>query len=81
MGCRHDLAINGRTSTFFGSGSDVLGCDLRRNFFENGDGLSFPYSRLVFLAKQYVPSTPNIIIFSLWSLKGILKLWQQAFTF
>ena len=34
MGWRHDYAINGRTSTFFGSGSDVIGCDWRRKFFQ-----------------------------------------------
>ena len=26
---------------FFGSSSDVLGCDWRRNFFKDGDGFSF----------------------------------------
>ena len=27
MGCRHGYTINGITSAFFGSGSDVLGSD------------------------------------------------------
>ena len=38
MGCRHNYTKNGITSAFFGSGSDVLGSDWRRNFFKNGDG-------------------------------------------
>ena len=41
MGCRHDYAIIGKSSTFFESGSDWLGCDWRRNFGENGDGFCF----------------------------------------
>ena len=38
---RHDYAINGITSTFFGTGSDVFGCDWPGNFFKNGDGFCF----------------------------------------
>ena len=52
MRCRHDYAINGKTSAFFGSGSDVLGCEWRRNFIPKGDGFSFSQSRLVPLAKK-----------------------------
>ena len=45
----------------------MLGCDWRRNFFKNGDG--FSQSRLVFLAKQCVPSPPNNISVSVLFLK------------
>ena len=38
---RHDCSTVGITSACFGSGSDVLGCDWRRNCFKNGDGFSF----------------------------------------
>ena len=41
MGCRHDYIKNEITSAFFGLGSDVLGSDLRQNFFKYGDGFSF----------------------------------------
>ena len=46
MECRHDYTINEITSTFFGSGSDVLGWDWRRNFFENGDDFFVVTTRL-----------------------------------
>ena len=63
----------------FGAGSDLLGFDWRRNFFKNGD--SFSKSRLVFLAKQCVPSPPKNIIVGFWSLKGKFKTLQQALHF
>ena len=40
MGCRNDYAINGIVSAFFGSGSDVLGCDWWGSFFKIGDAFS-----------------------------------------
>ena len=41
MGCRHDYAINGKTSTFFVSGSDMLGCGWPENFLKKRRWLYF----------------------------------------
>ena len=46
MGCQHDHVLNGITSTFFGSGSDVLGCDWWRNFYKKGKGFFVVATRL-----------------------------------
>ena len=40
MESRHGYAIDGMISAFFGSRSDVLDCDWRRNFLKNGYGFS-----------------------------------------
>ena len=66
---------------FFWFRFGCVACDWRRNFFRKGDGFPFSYSRLVFLAKQCVPSPPNNIIVGLWSLKGKFKTWQQSLHF
>ena len=42
MGIGYVYSMFGLILTFFGSGSDVLSCDWRRNFFKSGDG--FPFS-------------------------------------
>ena len=81
MGNGYVYSIFGLILTFSGSGSDVLGCDWCRNFFKNGDGCTFPQSRLAFLAKQCVPSPPNNIVVGFWSLEGIFKTLQQALHF
>ena len=44
-------------------------------------GFLFSKSRLVFLAKQCVPSPPDNIIVGFWSLKGFFKTWQQDLHF
>ena len=41
IGNGYVYSIFGLDLSFFGSSSDVLGCDWRRNFFKNGDGFSF----------------------------------------
>ena len=46
----------------FCSGSGVFDCDCRRNFLKNGDGFYFLELQLVLIAKQCVPSPPNIIV-------------------
>ena len=33
-GSRHEYDVNGRIVAFFGSGSGVVDCDWRRNFFK-----------------------------------------------
>ena len=37
---RYVYSIFGLFLDIFGAGSELLGCDWRRNFFKNGDGLS-----------------------------------------
>ena len=71
MGSRHDYAIYGMILAFSGSG--VLDIDWWMNFIKNGDGLSFSQSRLVFLAKQCVPSPPDNIIVGFCSLEETFK--------
>ena len=62
MGSWHDYAIEGMIFTFAGSGSDLLDSDWRKNLFNNGDGFSFSWARLVFLAKECVRSALNNIL-------------------
>ena len=69
MGVRHDCAIKGRIFAFLGSSSGGIEYDWRKNFYRIGAGFPFTYSRLVFLARQWVPSTPININFGLWILK------------
>ena len=51
-----NYAMNGMIFGFPGTGSGVLDCDWRRKLIQNGNEFPFPESRLVFLAKQRVPS-------------------------
>ena len=59
MGSQQAVAINGMVFAFFGTSLGLLDCDWLINFFKNGDGVWFLYSRLVFLAEQCVPSPSN----------------------
>ena len=79
MGCRHDYAINGKTSTSFGSDSDVLGCDLRRNFFKNGDGFFVVAPRLSCKTMCTITAKQHKCRFLV--LEAIFKTWQQALHF
>ena len=51
--------MSGRISVFFGTSSGVVDCSWRRVLFRKGGGFSFWWSRLVFLAKHYVPLPPK----------------------
>ena len=62
MGSRHNYALFGEFFAFFESSCRVVDCDWWKNFSENGTGFSFFFSRLVFYAKQRLPSPPNDII-------------------
>ena len=56
---RHNYVMNRMIFAFFGSSSCVVDCDWWRSFFETEEYFPFSWSRLLFVAKQSVPSQPN----------------------
>ena len=81
MRCRHDCAINGIISGFFGSGSDVLGCDWRRNFIKSGDGFLFFVAATRLCCKTMCTVTTKQHNCRHRATKAKFKTWQQALHF
>ena len=77
MGCRRVFARHGIIFCYSGSSSGELDCDWRSIFLKNGEGFSLPQSRLVLIAKQFVPTAANNAVVGFFSVKGRIKTWQQ----
>ena len=81
MRCRQDYAINRIISQVFLVQVRMCLVVIGGGMYSKMERLFFSQSRLVFLAKQCVPSPLNNIIVSVWSLKGIFRTWHQVMHF